>query len=510
MLGHRSLNLEDYVSILKRRWWIIAIPAVIAPVIAVGITFLLPATYQSQSLVLIDQQKVASSFVQSVVSEDLNSRLASMQQQIESRSSLEPIVTQYNLYASEHLSMDARVEKARNSIQVEAITSDLARANGLPGFRIFFTANDPHTAQQVCQQITSLFTGENLRLREQAAEGTTDFLKEQIDQAKNTLDDQDAKLAAFQSAHPGNLPGDEGTNESLLNTLNTQLEATTQQIQQLEQNQSVYEAMLAQQSQPSASSSATTQTPQAEQTELDRLVAERDDLTTRYQPDYPGVKSVNRKIADLQAQMAKEAAAPPPTPSAPAANRPEPVSVQTLRAQLSGIRLAIQDKRKIQDQIAQQIRSYQGRIESSPQVEAQYKELTRDSESALAFYNGLLAKMNQAQMETDLEHRQQGETFSLLDAANFPDAPTFPKPSVFAAGGLGAGVFLGLLIIAVLEFRDTALRTERDVWAFTQLPTLAVIAWSGDMTESSGGGWFGLKRIFRRKSPKKLIVETSG
>jgi polysaccharide chain length determinant protein (PEP-CTERM system associated) len=511
MLGHRSLNLEDYASILKRRWWIIAIPAVIVPMIAVGITYLLPATYQSQSLVLINQQKVASSFVQSVVSEDLNNRLASMQQQILSRSSLEPIVTKYNLYASDHLSMDGRVDKTRKSILVDPIQSDMARANGLPGFRIFVTANDPHTAQQVCQEITSLFTGENLRLRQAYAEGTTDFLKEQIDQAKHTLDDQDAKLAQFQSAHPGNLPGDEGTNESLLNTLNTQLESNIQQTQQLEQNQTMLETMLAQQSQPSAASGTTAQTPQAEQTELDRLLIQRDDLATRYKPDFPSVKAIDRKIADLQAALAKAAAAPPvAAPSTPAVSRPDPISVQTLRAQLSGLRLAIQDKRKLQDQITQQIRSYQGRIESTPQVDAQLKALNRDSESALAFYNSLLTKMNQAQMETDLEHRQQGETFSLLDAANFPDSATFPKPSVFAMGGLGAGVFLGLLIVALVEFKDTALRTERDVWAFTQLPTLAVIAWSGDMGEGSRGGLFGLRRLFRRKDTKKLLVDTPG
>ena len=512
MLGHRALNAEDYLAILKRRWWILAIPAILVPILAVGVTFVLPAEYVSQSLVLIDEQKVASNFVQSVVSEDLNNRLASMKEQILSRSSLQPIIEKYNLYASEHLTMDARIDKARKSIVILAIESDLARANGLPGFRIFFTASDPHTAQQVCGEITSLFTQTNLRLREDSAKGTTDFLKEQIDQAKHTLDDQDAKLAAFESAHPGNLPGDEATNQSFVGTLTAQLDATTQQIQSYEQSRAMDEALLAEQSGPSAPIAAATQTPQAEEQELKDLLAQEADLELHYQPDYPDVKAIHRKIEDLQKKMAREASAPPPTSSSPSTgpSRTDSASVQGIRARLRGLDLAIQDKQKQQDQLQQQIRSYQGRIESSPQIEAQLKELTRDSETELAFYNSLLTKMNQAQMETDLELRQQGETFSLLDAANFPDTPTFPKQSVFAMGGVGGGLALGLLIIALLEYRDTALRTERDIWAFTQLPTLAVIAWSGGFDEVASDKPARGKRLFGRKAPKKLLTDSAG
>ena len=79
-------------------------------------------------------------------------------------------------------------------------------------------------------------------------------------------------------------------------------------------------------------------------------------------------------------------------------------------------------------------------------------------------------------MATALERRQQGEQFTVMDAANLPDAPTFPNRPLFAVGGLAAGLAIGLLLAGLLEYRDTSLRNERDIFAFTKLPTLAIIA----------------------------------
>jgi capsular polysaccharide biosynthesis protein len=125
-------------------------------------------------------------------------------------------------------------------------------------------------------------------------------------------------------------------------------------------------------------------------------------------------------------------------------------------------------------------------------------------------YDGLVKDMQQAKAATALEHRQEGETFRVLDESNLPDGPTFPVRSVFAMGGLASGLVMGLLIVAFLEYKDTALRTERDVWAFTQLPTLAVIAWSGGVADSKPGKLARLKRLFSRKPPKELLADTPG
>lgn len=493
MLGHRPLDADDYLSILKHRWWLFVVPAVLLAAAGIVATLFIPPQYLSKTSVLIDQQKVSNDLVKPVVTEDINSRLASMDEQILSRSSLQPIVEKFNLYSNQHLSMDDRIDRARKSVDIKEMPS---RTNGLPGFTIAFTSSDAHTSQLVCAEITSLFTGANLRSREAAAEGTTDFLKEQLNNAKTTLDDQDAKLAAFQRQYFGMLPEDEANNVNILTTLNTQLEAATQSLSRMEQDRSYMEAMLAQQVQPVSASSPSSPVVQAHERELQDLLAQQAELLTHYTADYPDVIAINRKIADLRKKMAQ-------TPSAPSASAPsksDSVAVQDLRARIRAADLGIQAKRSEQSMLSSQIRSYQGRIQSTPQVEAQFKQLTRDAQTSQALYDSLLTKLNQSQMATDLEHRQQGETFRVLDAANLPDGPTFPKRSVFAMGGFAGGLFLGLLIVALLEYSDTAMRTERDVWTFTKLPTLAVIAWSGDIADRVPSKLDRLKHPFSRKS----------
>jgi len=219
MLGHRELILEDYAGILKRRSWLILASGVIFLGIGIGVTYVVPPQYVSQTLVLIEQQKVPENYVKPVVSEDLGQRLASMKEQILSRSRVEPIIEHFSLFAGTSKTMDDRVDLTRKAISVTPIRSEQSRG-GMPGFFISFKAQDARTAQQVCGEITSLFVSENLSAREQSAEGTTDFLKQQLADSKRNLDEQDARLAAFERKYIGKLPEQVSSNANTLQALN--------------------------------------------------------------------------------------------------------------------------------------------------------------------------------------------------------------------------------------------------------------------------------------------------
>jgi capsular polysaccharide biosynthesis protein len=137
-------------------------------------------------------------------------------------------------------------------------------------------------------------------------------------------------------------------------------------------------------------------------------------------------------------------------------------------------------------------------------IEEEYKEITRDHDSASQFYNTLLNKMNESTMATALEHRQQGEQFRVMDAPNLPEEPYSPNRNVFAGGGLVAGLALGLLLAGLLEYRDTSVRNESDIWAFTKLPTLAVVSYLKILEKPGSTGFRGrLKKMFSR-SPKPM------
>jgi polysaccharide chain length determinant protein (PEP-CTERM system associated) len=513
LLGHRTLNVDDYLTILKRRWWLIAIPAVLFPILAYVITFYIPPRYVSTTLVLIEQQSVPEDFVRPVVNDNLDNRLASMKEQILSRSSIEPIIEKYNLYASQKMSMEDRVDLMRSSITIKPIHSEIPGASGLPGFYISFQANDAITARDICGDVTTLFVNQNLSARKGSVRETTDFLKSQLKEAKVSLDDQDQKLEDFERKHFGNLPSDANANESALGALDTHLNADTEELSTMEEQRSFWEASLAQESNTPVNTSGTIVKTSADlEKELEAREAEKTALLLQYTAEYPVVKAKQRQIDDLRKQIADAANAPetPPAPTvASTAPHDDSVKVKDLRARIHAIDLAIANKRKEQENLEQEVKTYQARVESTPAVQAEEKQLTRDYQTSQENYDALSKQITEAAKATDLENLEEGEKFQVKDQANLPDSPTYPKKPIFLFGGLFSGLAIGLIVVALLEYKDTALRSERDIWAFTQLPTLAVIAWSGEIAEIKPTIMARLKRIFSRK-PKDTLADATG
>jgi polysaccharide chain length determinant protein (PEP-CTERM system associated) len=489
MLGHRELTMQDYAGMLKRRFGLILASTVLLLGVGFGITFIIPPQYTSQTLVLIEQQKVPENYVKPVVDEDLGARLASMKEQIMSRSRIQPIIERFGLYPGGKYTMDDRIQLTQKAIGINPIRSD--QSHGMPGFFISFKSQDAHTAQQVCGEITSLFVSANLTAREDSAEGTTDFLKQQLEDSKRNLDEQDAKLAAFEQRNIGKLPGQTlhlgdmalamgSPNESTLQALTSQLDATTQALNRLQENDTFIKAVISQQTQGSSTvDPASGTSADAVKTDLKDALQQQQQLEAQYTPDYPDVVAIKRKIASLRVEIA-HAAVEPVKGSAPV-NTSDSVQLLELKARLHAGGEAMTEAKQKQAQLEQQIRSYEAKIEASPLIEEEYKQVTRDHETALQFYNTLLTKMNESSMATALEHRQQGEQFRVMDAPNLPDEPTFPNRLIFSGGGLASGLILGLLIAALLEYRDTSVRNERDIWAFTKLPTLAVVSYIADL-----------------------------
>lgn len=489
MMGHRELTLDDYLSMVRRRLWWIVVPAVVGCAIAFGVSFVLPARYTSQTLVLVEHQKVPEAYVKSVVTDQLNQRLGTMKEQVLSRTRLQPLIERFGLYRDEmgKTPTEDLVDRMRAAISVTPIRPVLtARRQGeLPGFSVSFTASSPRIAQQVCTELTSMFMEENLRLREQRAAGTTEFLAKQVEEAKRKLDEQDGKLAEFKRRFIGQLPGQEQTNLSILMGLNTQLDAVTQALNRAQQDKSYLESLLAQQ----VSAWSTTQSgsnPASLEQQLAALQSSLVALEARYTSDHPDVIKVRGDIAQVQKKL-REVGNEKEKTETQKTRATEPAQIQQLRSQVYAADVAIKDKVAEQQRVQQQVKLYQSRVQLSPLVEQQYKELTRDHDTALNFYNELLKKKNESEMSTDLERAQQGEQFRVMDPPNLPEKPSFPNRPLFAAGGLGGGLALGLAVALLFELRDKSVRIERDVDFYLDLPTLARLPTIGEDGRSGGG-----------------------
>ncbi len=135
----------------------------------------------------------------------------------------------------------------------------------------------------------------------------------------------------------------------------------------------------------------------------------------------------------------------------------------------------IADFTKHQALIEAQIHALQDRVQASPVVEQQLKELTRSYQSALDFYNELLKKRQNSAMAADLEHQQESEQFRVLDPPSLPDKASFPNKPLFVGGGVATGLGLSLGILYLIAFSDTSLHTERDVEKCLKLPVMISI-----------------------------------
>ena len=478
MFGHRPLETRDYVAILRRRWWLLTIAAIVGVAVGYLVALALPRRYTSQTLVLVEPPTVPDSYVRPVVTADLNQRLASMQEQILSRTRLQHIVQQLGLYKQDanRVPIEELVARLRNSIVVTPITPmPQTQARELPGFYVSVTIDNSRLAQQICTEITSMFLEQNLRLRQQLSQDTTDFLTKQLQEAKARLDEQDAKLAEFQRRHIGELPDNQQTNLSLLTGLTTQLEAVTQAINRTQQDKAFTETLLAQQLE-AWKSSQQGRNPQTVQQQLSQLQDQLRALQAHYTQDHPDVIKLKHDIAELKKLQQATAQGEGQSEDKKVNTAPlEPAQIQQLRAQLHLDEATVQNRNREQEQLQEQIRTLQSRVQMSPMVEQEFKALTRDHQVALDFYNDLLKKQNQSAMATDLERRQQGEQFRVLDPPNLPEKPSFPDKLLFSLGGLGGGLALGLSLTIFLEWRDQTLRTERDIEVCLQLPTLALI-----------------------------------
>lgn len=486
--GTPLATIETYREVLYRRRWCFLL-------ISFGIWFagwlfawLLPAVYRSQSVILIEQQKVPEQYVTPNVSIDLQERLNSMTQSIMSRTRLERIIEELHLYSNEraHLTAEELVDRMRNDIRIDLVQAPGKREE-LTAFKISYSSADPRLAQQVTSQLTSLFIEENLRVREQQSESTTGFLQNQLDDAGKQLAQQEQSIRDFKDKYLGQLPGQMTSNVGILSGLQGRLETESDALNRAKQQDLYMRSLLAQyRAVRSSLQQSKTEVPLSDQLdrEVNNLKSQIADLSTRYTDRHPDVVKARKQLAASEALKKKIDAevqsenSKPKADDSDTARTPAEVNAMTpiiqLDSQIKANDREISDRQKSIDSLQVQMADYQRRLNETPVREQQLADLTRNYDQSRANYESLLAKKNQSELATNLEKRQQGEQLRVLDPPSLPAKPYSPDRFRYSFFALVAGFIFALLVSAGLETIDDRVHSDRDLKEFS-IPLLAEI-----------------------------------
>jgi polysaccharide biosynthesis transport protein len=470
-------DFERYLDVVRRRHMYFLVPVFLGWLLVWGSSWILPTSYKSSTLILVEQPTMPQSYVAPNVNENLQDRLQSIKQQILSRTRLLMIIDKLNLYSDAKngpKSPDDKVEALRKDISVDLVKD--TRNQEINAFRISFSAHDPRMAQKVTKELTQLFIDENLRVREEQSQGTTHFIEKQLADAGVVLAAQEAKVKQFESAHEGALPSQQASNLQILSGLQGQLQNQQDSLNTAKQQRVYFQTLIEQYKNLHASGRSIDGTPTgvaALDQQLNNLQTQLTDLSSRYTDSYPDVQKLKAQIAKTERQKEELLAAP--RTSSKQGNETESTPMLQLQSQVQANQLEIASRERAIVSLEARINEYQGRLNSAPAAEQQLLELNRGYDQSKANYDDLLKKKNNSVMATSMEQMQQGERFTMLDPPSLPIKPDFPNRMKFCGLGITAGLGLGCLVVFLFEFFDDRMHGEKELKELLPINVMAEI-----------------------------------
>ena len=498
MLPGKKYALADYAAIGKRYWWIVACTSAIGLFVGLIVASTLEDSYQSEMLVQIVPQRVPDSFVQSTVTARTEDRMSSLEAQVKSRNQLERLIREFNLYSDDlaRLPMEDVVNKMRSAIAIELVRPQ--RHLPADAFYVRFTYGEPGVAAKVTSSIGNLFIAQNARERGELANAANQFLETELREAEARLERQEQTVERFRQANAGRLPTQADYNMQVIQTTQTQLQALVESTARDRDRRMLLERLhtdaLAEPVAvtPAAAAAAapgeagTAAMPAGQQLQLAR--SQLTQMERRLTDEHPDLKRQRRVVADLEKRVSEESVTAEQSPSSvpPVATNEELLRRERLRtqkAEIESLDRQIAFKESEQSRLRATIAEYQGRLEAIPGVESEWVALTRDYETLQTSYENLLKKAEDSKVAANLEERQVGEQFRIVDPARVPVRPVGAMRLQTNLIGLFAGMSLGVAIIGLIFFFDTTFHTEADVLDALSLQVLALVPFVVDGAE---------------------------
>jgi polysaccharide chain length determinant protein (PEP-CTERM system associated) len=473
---NKAFIVDDYKEIVLRRLPYIVIPFLLVFVGAVLYALLAPKVYEAKTLILVTPQRVPTDFVKTTVTSKVNERLHTIEQEITSRTSLEQIIRDNNLYPKQTKSMPMEdvVGMMRKDIRVNIVRGEGEELGGY--FTINYASADPRTAAMVTNRLADLVIEGNLRIREQQAKGTTDFLKDELDAAKIKLEEQEKLVSDFKRKHTGELPEQRDTNLQMLTQLQQIYQRTGESLRSAQDRKLIIQKQLTDLEFPVTSAQAdrgqqtasrlpsptsNARTGVVQEPQLYELKNQLADLRTKYTEKHPDIVRTKKKIQEMESNQDLDFR-----------NNPR---YRELNSQIEAVNLEIKRFQYEEARIKGEIEKYSGRIERTAAREQDMSSITREYQSTKESYETLLKKSQEAAQAENLERRQKGEQFRVIDAAAVPVTPAKPDRPKIMLMGLLLGIGSGLGLAFVREQMDRSFHDPEDVEVTFGIKILASI-----------------------------------
>lgn len=449
-------QIREYAGLLQSKVWMIGLVTLAITLVAIVVIALLPDQYRATTTILVDPQQIPDRYVTSTVTSDPSERLNTITQQVLSASRLGQIIDELHLYPEmKNRSHDDVVENMRRHITLQVKQGS---SQGLSSFTITYESDSAVLAANVANQLAASFIDWNLRNRAKLVEDTTKFMSSQLEEAKQNLQNQEQKLSEFKMQHVGQMPEQVQANLQTLTRLQMEMQANSDALNRLEQEKQ----MLTRLPEPSTTNPVQMTERQRLEAELRQVKSQLWDLKKKYTDSHPDVIATEVRQQQIQDQIK---ALPPDPPS-------------TKDSSTTAVRIDLINKEeerlnKANQTIQAQIGMYQGRVDSVPLREQELSALTRDYEISKEQYRSLLEKTYSAEMAQDLEQRQQGERFTILDKAKAPEHPFKPNRLGLMYASLAGAFFFAIALVIVKDNISGAIKAERELKAL--LPASATL-----------------------------------
>lgn len=470
------LGIGDYIAILKRRKMQLIIPAAIILLLSIGLAVGLPSIYRAKATILVEQQEIPSELVRSTVTSFAGERIQVISQRVMTTENLGKIIDDYGLYPDERedVSITLLAEDLQKDIELEMISADVVDPrSGRPttatiAFTLAYSSKDPRIAQKITNELVSLYLNENLRQRTQSALETSSFLSAEASRLNQEITELEGSLAEFKEKHVNNLPELQQLNIQLMERNERELSTTIQQIRNLEERIIYLQSELAQVSPTTDIYNSSGSRVMGTEDRLRALQTEYLALATRYTDNHPTLIKMKSEIAVLE----KELNAHPNQKSKTQSDNPAYLQLET---QQQAAETELASLKSVRDELKEKIQDFEDRLMRSPQVEREYRNLTRDYENALAKYQDVKAKQLEAQLAESLERERKGERFSLIEPPQLPEKPAKPNRIAIFFLGFVFSFAGGIGNVILRESMDQAVYGSKTITAITKAPPLAII-----------------------------------